>query len=158
MASGPEQDDTATRFCLAFASGEHEVRAALAQLRQGLAPMHLSEADEGTVELVLGEVLNNVVEHAYGPEGPGRISLECARRGCGLAFSVSDGGKALPGLDLPPGDPPDIDVARDELPEGGFGWFLVRTLTTGLTYARHDGSNVLEFSIPLGGTPKKPTV
>jgi serine/threonine-protein kinase RsbW len=134
---------------LAFASGELEVRAALAQLRHGLAPMHLSEADTGTVELVLGEVLNNVVEHAYGPEATGRIEMECEPLGTALFFNVRDQGRALPGLRLPSGRPPDVDGALDDLPEGGFGWFLVRSLANGLEYRRDDGCNVLEFNIPL---------
>ncbi|MDQ2090429.1 ATP-binding protein [Marimonas arenosa] len=134
----------------AFTGGERDVRAALFRLTQALAPMRLSEEETGTVELVLGEVLNNVVEHAYGSTATGDIRLSCRRTDRGLSFCVFDGGQALPGRCLPPGAPPDTDVARENLPEGGFGWFLVKSLTTELRYTRRGGCNVLRFSIPLG--------
>lgn len=149
MVPRPGHEVQATTIRLAFVSGEHEVRSALQQLKRGLAPLRLSDDVTGTVELVLGEVLNNVVEHAYGQTMNGDVRLRCRSTGNGLAFAVFDGGRALPGLVLPPGDPPEIDVERNDLPEGGFGWFLVKSLTTGLAYARRRHCNVLKFSIPL---------
>lgn len=134
---------------LAFASGELEVRSALGRLKRGLAPMQLAEADESSVELVLGEVLNNVVEHAYGPDASGRILMECTPRHGALHFCVHDCGRALPGLRLPDGRPPDVERPLDDLPEGGFGWFLVHSLVESLAYRRDPEGNVLEFSIPL---------
>lgn len=134
----------------AFVSGESEVRHALQHLRRDLTPMGIGEEDAGTVELVLGEVLNNVVEHAYGGGSRGRIRLACRMSVRGLDVSVCDAGRPLPGLSLPPGQPPDLDCPREDLPEGGFGWFLVRHLTTGLRYARRCDCNLLRFSVPLG--------
>ena len=112
--------------------------------------MQLNEADEGTVELVLGEVLNNVVEHAYGPGASGRIEMECALVGSALRFCVRDEGKALPGLHLPCGRAPEVDRPLEELPEGGFGWFLVHSLARDLSYHRDTQHNILKFSIFLG--------
>ena len=130
-----EQDRPVT-LKIAFPSGEMEVRQALAELRRGLAPMELAPEDEGAIELVLGEVLNNVVEHAYGPGKTGEVEMACTPRGGALDFEVRDGGRALPGLTLP---------------EGGFGWFLVKSLVTGLRYERRAGCNLLRFRVPLGG-------
>ena len=145
-----EQDRPVT-LKIAFPSGEMEVRQALAELRRGLAPMELAPEDEGAIELVLGEVLNNVVEHAYGPGKTGEVEMACTPRGGALDFEVRDGGRALPGLTLPEGVLPDLDCARDDLPEGGFGWFLVKSLVTGLRYERRAGCNLLRFRVPLGG-------
>lgn len=139
---------------LRFASGASEVRAALARLRAALAPMRMSERDEGKVELVLGEVLNNVVEHAYGAGVAGEIAICCRRRAAELEICVCDAGRAMPGPGLPAGTPPELNCPREHLPEGGFGWFMVRSLTTGLDYVRRDTCNILQFRIPLDDPPE----
>jgi len=120
------------------------VRAALSQvlghrLTTGLAPHR-----RGDLELVLAEVLNNIVEHAYA-QGQGTILLELGARPGGLQCRVQDWGHAMPGGALPAGQL----AARlpDDLPEGGFGWHLIRCLTRDLSYARIGGSNVVTFSI-----------
>lgn len=41
------------------------VRKALKELLDGLAPLDLDIEEMGTVELVMAEALNNIVEHAY---------------------------------------------------------------------------------------------
>ena len=135
---------------LVFASGEHEVRAALGQLKQRLAPVDLGVADQGTIELVLGEVLNNVVEHAYGPGRAGKIRLNCRVRAGGLSCCVCDAGRAHQGLRLPEGKPPNLQCELEDIPEGGFGWFLVRSLATRLRYSRRGECNYFRFDIPLG--------
>ena len=137
-----------------FLSGELEVRRALAQLWQRLGERAVAEEDWGTVQIVVGEVLNNVVEHAYGADAQGEIILEClgenSAKGPVLDFCVRDAGREMPGLRLPKGNPPDLECGFDELPEGGFGWFLVRSLVTGLQYRRESGGNELRFRIALG--------
>ncbi len=134
---------------LSFVSGELEVRAALGQLMRALAPIRLADVDENTVELVLGEVLNNVVEHAYGPDASGRITMDCVLEEGSLQFCVRDCGRALPGKHLPVGRAPDLDRPCHELPEGGFGWFLVHSLAVELNYRRDAERNVLSFGIAL---------
>ena len=151
MAPGLEM--TETGFRIGIASRELEVRAALGELRKRLGALGLGEGDCGTVEIVLGEVLNNVVEHAYGAGRAGPVEIFCRPGAAGLFFDVRDGGQPMPGLRLPPGDPPDPGCARDDTPEGGFGWFLVRSLATGLAYRRAGRWNLLEFEIPLQVVP-----
>lgn len=132
-----------------FPGQEMAVRGALGELRRALGAARLSEDEADTMEIVLGEVLNNVVEHAYGPEQAGEIVMECESRGRGLFFTVRDFGRPMPEGRLPAGLPVDIERAREDLPEGGFGWFLVRSLARGLRYRRAKGCNVLSFCIPL---------
>ena len=139
-------------FRLVFASGEEQVRQALGRLLDSLEPRPVCEEDRSKVELVLGEILNNVVEHAYGEDCAGPIRLTCRFNGRDLRFCVCDSGRALPGLSLPPGRLPDLDCDREDLPEGGFGWFLVRSLTSDLSYARRRGCNVLTFRVGLSGS------
>ena len=108
----------------------------------------LDEDSRAVAELVLAEVLNNVVEHAYGGAG-GKIDLSL-RRGAGwIAFRVADAGLPYPANALP--------VVRSDpsgsLPEGGFGWGLIRALATGVAYRRAGRVNVLVFRVPVNSAP-----
>ena len=51
---------------------------------------------------------------------------------------------AQPALCVPPHLP-----KPEELPEGGFGWYLIQDLTQELCYYREDRRNFLAFRIPL---------
>ncbi|KEO54171.1 ATP-binding protein [Thioclava pacifica] len=110
----------------------------------------MTEEEAGTLELILAEVLNNIVEHSYRDSGKGHVTLSIVRDGRGLSCSVSDDGIALPPGCLGPepsngSDRPD----PESLPEGGFGWFLIRDLATDLGYHREDGRNLLAFRLPI---------
>lgn len=96
-----------------------------------------------SVEIALAEVLNNIVEHAAPSDAQGAIRISvCGLRDV-LTVYVSDDGRPMPGLRLPSGAPHDLGVPLSELPEGGFGWGLVRALTSGLRYRRRLGRNEL---------------
>lgn len=98
-------------------------------------------------ELVLAEVLNNVAEHAYA-DYPGEIELSLERVGGSVAVRIADRGKSMPRGTLPVGRAPD----PADLPEGGFGWFLIRQLTRDLCYRRHDGWNLFTFRMDADAT------
>ncbi len=131
---------------LAFPADPEEVRVALGRVNDGLAALGTIPDAMGRVELVLAEVLNNIVEHAYAGMR-GEIALQLAPGDMALSCRVADHGRPMPGGDLPPGRLP-LDAAA-ELPEGGFGWHLIRLLAQDLRYARTEGQNVLTFAIPL---------
>ena len=126
------------------------VRDGLQNLFATALMTELSDECRGTAEIVLAEALNNVVEHAYATY-PGKIEVRMERQAAGLAGEVIDRGvpmpqSGLPGGSLPAGSPPQ-QVSLDDLPEGGFGWFLIRTLSQDLTYAREADRNCLRFSL-----------
>jgi serine/threonine-protein kinase RsbW len=113
----------------------------------------LCEDDRGDAELVLAEVLNNIVEHAY-RDAPGHMTVFLRREVCAveaglpagvLQVCVTDRGLPMPGLAPPAGQL----GATEDLPEGGFGWFLIRLLTGGLTYHRAGQENRLTFHLSL---------
>ncbi len=136
---------------LIFNADPAAVREALAELLAAPPVRALSPDDLGTVELVLAEVLNNVAEHAYAG-GSGPVEVDLRATAAGLACCVADIGLGMPDGKLPAGQLPDIRPdALDDLPEGGFGWHLIRSLTADLTYARSAGQNRLSFVIPLTG-------
>lgn len=133
---------------LTFVASPAGVREALACVMRAIAPLGLAPECAASTELVLAEVLNNVVEHAYS-DGPGPIMLELRQADGVLACTVSDRG-----LPMPDGTPPSgrlalHDVPLDDLPEGGFGWYLIRSLTRDLDYVREPMANRLMFLLPL---------
>ncbi|MGZ3215178.1 ATP-binding protein [Paracoccus sp. T5] len=115
----------------------------------------VSEDTLGRLELVLAEVMNNVAEHAPicdDPQlmGAGRlpvIHLSIVRHKSGLACALTDDGVSLPEECLLPRSLPPL--LPDDLPEGGFGWFLIQDLTQALCYYREGSRNYLAFCIPF---------
>ncbi len=133
-----------------FSGHEENVRECLAKLRVWTTSLHFCAGFRGEIELVLAEVLNNIVEHAQ----PGCLNDKIHVRGelldDRLAFQIVDYGAPLPYLKIPEGAQPRLDVEPQDLPEGGFGWMLVRNLTSDLHYERHPGANYLSLSFAPG--------
>jgi len=119
------------------------VRAGLRRLLTTTPMCDLSDDFRGTTEIVLAEVLNNVVEHAYAGQG-GQIEVTLDYEHPILSFEVADTGVSMPAGRLPVGALTPLQPDTD-LPEGGFGWFLIRTLTQGMTYRRRSDGNRLTF-------------
>lgn len=113
----------------------------------------ISSDEASTLELVLAEVMNNIVEHSYCNGRNGKITLSIVRDGDGLSCSVSDDGVPLPPGCLAPQLPPKTDCEIEDLPEGGFGWYLIRDLTRDLGYRREGDCNLLAFHLPLSANP-----
>ncbi len=135
-------------FQSVFSAEPHAVRNVLRAAVARFAPK-ISEGEAGALELLLAELLNNIVEHgyAYGQAGTISLSILCDRRG--LSCSLIDDGVPLPPHCLHPPDLPDTGVATENMPEGGFGWFLIHDLARDLRYRREAGQNLLEFRLPL---------
>jgi serine/threonine-protein kinase RsbW len=135
---------------LVFPASQVAVRHSLARLMSEPPLRDLSPDRRGTAELVLAEVLNNVAEHAYA-DGAGPVAVTLTPVAAGICCQVVDQGAAMPAGRLPDGILPATDTALADLPEGGFGWHLIRSLTRDLSYARSDGCNRLSFLLPHDG-------
>ena len=147
-ATGAPAADQSLAFACEFAAEPMAVRAGLLSTL-GRLRGHIGADDASALELVLAEVCNNIVEHAYrGIEG-GRIGVSFSVSDEVMDCCVTDRGLPMPGSRLPEGVPPELigDGDPDQLPEGGFGWFLIHDLTEALSYVRHDGQNELRFTI-----------
>lgn len=131
-------------------SDTFEVRHSLQALMDDMEGRDYLPEERGTVELVLAEVLNNVAEHAYEESGEGRIELDLAYTATGIDVALLDFGKPMPGGQTPLAMPANVNVDIDELPEGGFGWFLIGELAKDMVYERRDGANHLNFRMVLG--------
>ncbi len=137
------------RHALPVSATPHGVRAALLRIGRLLCGDGVSRTDRGICETVLAEVMNNIVEHAFAGREDGRIDLFLVHDGFGLMVEVRDDGAPMPGGRLPDPVVAPLDVPLCELPEGGFGWSLIRELTTGLDYNRTNTVNRLRFRVPF---------
>lgn len=123
------------------------VRQALCDLMACALVRDCSRDDMGTAQLVVAEALNNVVEHAYACYA-GMIEVDIRRRRDQLLVHIADRGLPMPDATPPLGTPPELG-AFDDLPEGGFGWFLIRNLVEDLAYRREGDRNLLSFRVKL---------
>lgn len=124
-----------------------DVRRALGEIVLALATHGLSSEDCEKVEVVLAEIMNNVVEHSFFGQGSGSFSVEIDILGAALNVAVEDDGAPMPDLRLPIGDPQDLTVDLHDLPEGGFGWLMIRELAEDLHYEHRSGRNRLTFRL-----------
>jgi len=133
-----------------FSSTPEAVRRALATVMDGLDTLGLDELEAGAVELVLAEVLNNVVEHAYGSGAVGWIQVTCGHDPSGLRMTIRDRGAPMPDGQLPLQRLAEPRSVASDIPEGGFGWFIIRDLARDIEYRREDGVNILGFRMAVG--------
>jgi serine/threonine-protein kinase RsbW len=130
---------------LALKNDSLAVRTVLEDLNSQLGTLGFLEDTVQNVELVMAEVLNNVVEHAY-PEGEvGDIAISAVPSARGIQFLVQDKGVAMPNGTPPSGEQGSLECELDDLPEGGFGWYLIRVMAQNLEYRRVEGYNQLSF-------------
>lgn len=142
-----------------FRATYDNVRLAIERALASMAVLDLSEEEKSSIEIVLAEALNNVVEHAYADSEQGEIKLVLRHGRAGLLVEIRDSGLPMPNGRTPVGDHPATDVSNADLPEGGFGWFLIRELARDLVYDRENGENFLIFRMAIGRriAPATPT-
>lgn len=126
------------------------VRRGIHEAMDALERCDLSAEEMGSVEIVLAEALNNIVEHAYPQDDPGDIRLTLRLRRTGLMVEIRDRGRPMPNGRAPLGNHPMVEFDQDPMPEGGYGWYLIRELVQDLIYDRRDGENFLVFRLTIG--------
>lgn len=122
------------------------VRDAMEHVRATLKQRAVDDVTLSSIEIVVTEVLNNIVEHAL-TEGSGWFELSCEIKKNELSFHIEDNGLEMPLGRLPEGIPPETHGPRCSLPEGGWGWSLVHTLANDLRYQRNGSINHVRFTI-----------
>ncbi|MEX0338485.1 MAG: ATP-binding protein [Arenibacterium sp.] len=135
--------------CRDFPATPSGARDGVVGLVSRLAEEGLSAESLGAVEIVLAEVVNNIVEHAYSDHQTGDVKVQYCLTSNALDLRVLDDGDGLPDNALPEGQLPSLEVAKDDLPEGGFGWSLIRTLASDVQYERKGGQNRLALRFDL---------
>lgn len=130
------------------------VRSALLRLEAELGAAGVAAGDVANAELILAEVLNNIVEHAFGAaRDDAWIEMTIVPSPVGIGCELRDNGRPMPDGRLPrptlPGASPPVGAeALESLPEGGFGWYLIHSLARDLAYAREASTNRLVLRIP----------
>ena len=72
------------------------------------------------------------------------MRLIIRRRAKALMFEIRDKGRPMPKGRAPIGNHPMTEFHQhDSMPEGGYGWFLIREIVSDLVYDRHDDENFL---------------
>ena len=135
-----------------FPATQDAVAAVLRKLRRALDAEAVADGAADDILLVMGEILNNVVEHSVAGISDAQIEIEVLRDADRVLVEVGDRGRPLPpslltSAELPavPDDPEDIAA----LPEGGFGWFIIHALAQDMLYEREGGANRLSFHFAI---------
>ncbi|MEM9795898.1 MAG: ATP-binding protein [Pseudomonadota bacterium] len=126
---------------------EPAVRHTLTRLQRETDALGLPTERWSEIVIVLGEVLNNIVEHALAGRKDGWIDVVITLRDGRLFAQTRDDGRPLPLALLTHGTLPDNSGPVEDLPEGGFGWFIIHSLAKDMTYERDDGLNRLSFNL-----------
>lgn len=98
------------------------------------------------LRLCVAEALNNIVEHAYEGDTGKPIYANVAVLDDRCEVILIDEGKPLPGYKIPETVVDFDPLALDDLPEGGFGWMLIREQMDDVAYERREGCNVLTLA------------
>ncbi|MFV0514076.1 MAG: ATP-binding protein [Jhaorihella sp.] len=136
-------------FAVTFTASESEARDSVRAVARRLRRAGIAPDRAGEVELAIAEAVNNVVEHAYAGRAPGPVGLCCNLHGRRLAVRICDLGLPLPDGRLPQAPAADLSGPRGDLPEGGFGWFLIRAFASHIRYDRCRGCNSLALRFDL---------
>lgn len=141
--------DEDTLLALTIPNDPFAVREALQKINTALRAIPASVEFQSTLQIVLAEALNNVVEHAYDGIGSGQIELVLRQLDQDLQVELRDQGRPMPDRIVPTANTPRRAPAPETLPEGGFGWTIIDDLTHDLHYRRDVGGNVLRFRLQM---------
>jgi serine/threonine-protein kinase RsbW len=92
-------------------------------IHQAAESAGLDERSIYQVETAVDEACTNIIEHAYGGEDLGDITIECLSKPGELTIRLMDNGKAFnPGVV----SLPKLDVSLEDRPDRGLGLFFMR--------------------------------
>lgn len=136
-------------FTHRFAATELDTRHALSSIMARLRQIGLPDEQAGSIEIALAEVVNNIVEHAYANIDKGEVLIRAVVGPGDIRVLLVDWGPPLPGARLPDCCPASLGEKTADLPEGGFGWFLIHTIARNIHYRRFLGRNHLRLTFRL---------
>jgi len=143
---------TGWEISLSQAASNAATREFLQAVQEALVHYRIAAADRINAELLLAEVLNNVVKHAFAESQEGGISTSIHVADGHLQCCVLDRGQALKAFAALMQAPQEVQQPKmPNLPEGGFGWVIIRQLAQEIDYRRADGQNRLTFTMPFHG-------
>jgi serine/threonine-protein kinase RsbW len=140
-ASSGRAAGAAAEFTTSLPASSTAVREAMIELRGRMRQWGLAEELAARVELVAAEICNNIAEHGFAGEATGSLCLHVSSVPPDMLLQITDHGAKPPAQLLERPRLPALDVARADLPEGGFGWFLVQSEADVVQYERDKGMN-----------------
>lgn len=141
---------------LHFPAQDASVRDALLRIDATLRAEGVDADLRDRTQIALAEACNNIVEHAYPYErcDDPAITVDIASDRGGIQITLRDKGGPMPDGRLPGPDLPLLDLDDPLLlPEGGFGWPILRSMTRALSISRRSGQNILRFRLPAAEHP-----
>jgi sigma-B regulation protein RsbU (phosphoserine phosphatase) len=122
----------------------HNKLSALASANQTLTQFGgrhgLSDNVLHDLNLALGEILTNIISYGYTDSREHEIMVRLSVEPGEMRIDVEDDGQPFNPLEAPE---PDTTKPLEDRAVGGLGVHLVRKLTDGLEYRRHEGKNIL---------------
>jgi anti-sigma regulatory factor (Ser/Thr protein kinase) len=117
--------------------------AGLADAVERFGAAHRLPADIlNALQVTVDEIVTNAITHGYAPGARGEIAVRLQRRPDGIEIEIEDDGMPFDPLQAPP---PNLGLPLAERPIGGLGIHFVRNLMDKMSYARHDGRNLLKL-------------
>ena len=101
------------------------------------------------VELCVAEALTNVVKHAYDGRETETFHVACNASGRQIVVDIIDRGKELPESALEQTELQPFSCDLNDLPESGFGWFIILEQMDSVSYRREAGTNFLTLTKQL---------
>ncbi len=116
---------------------------------RAVAETVVPSSEAAQLEIAIIEACNNIVEHAYSQQ-TGIITMDIQTTSEKLIVHLRDTGSPVPsGLQIS-ASPRDFDISGlDDLPEGGFGLFLMDTIIDERRYWSENGINTLTLTKKL---------
>jgi len=102
-----------------------------------------SERETSNTKLAVDEACTNIIKHAYGNTGEGKITVSVSITPGDVKVSLSDTGKKF---DYAAIQDPDLDEYVETGRKGGLGIYLINRLMDGVEYHASDAGNELILS------------
>jgi serine/threonine-protein kinase RsbW len=129
-------------FRRSFTNSQKIIANLLRDIRSWMEQINLPNGIITNVQIALGEALNNIIEHGFQESDCGTIELEIKAHKTNTVITLTDNGMEF----VPPDNicTPVHDISDiDNLPEGGFGWFLINEITSSYSFSRVCNQNQL---------------
>lgn len=122
-------------------AGRYESLAEIAEfIRKEAEEAGLSFQEVFEIETAVDEAVSNVIEHAYGGEGKGDITLHCSALADGIKIIVEDTGEPFDPTCVPI---PDLKAQLKDRKNHGLGYFLMCKLMDEIFFDFDSTHNVL---------------
>lgn len=93
-----------------------------------------------SIEMAVDEACSNIIEHAYGGEGKGKIQCTCTVTGQSLTIALQDTGKSF---DPSAVDEPNLSDNLEERQAHGLGLFFIRQWMDDVHFESNGTQNTL---------------